>query len=96
MSQQNLVFTNPNEITIPNGGAATTYPSSINVSGLNGTITSLKVTLSNITHTYPDDLDILLIGPTGAKVLLMSDAGWSWDLNNVTLTFDPNNPTQVP
>ena len=90
MSQQNLVFTNPNEITIPNGGAATTYPSSINVSGLNGTITSVKVTLSNITHTYPDDLDVLLIGPTGAKVLLMSDAGWSWDLNNVTLTFDPN------
>ncbi|MBD2269943.1 hypothetical protein H6F62_14560 [Anabaena sp. FACHB-1391] len=90
MSQQNLVFTNPNEITIPNGGAATTYPSSINVSGLNGTITSLKVTLSNISHTYPDDLDVLLIGPTGAKVLLMSDAGWSWDLNNVTLTFDPN------
>ncbi|MDB9523759.1 Calx-beta domain-containing protein, partial [Dolichospermum circinale CS-1225] len=82
--------TNPNEITIPNGGAATTYPSSINVSGLNGTITSLKVTLSNISHTYPDDLDVLLIGPTGAKVLLMSDAGWSWDLNNVTLTFDPN------
>ncbi|MFM6847164.1 MAG: Calx-beta domain-containing protein, partial [Dolichospermum sp.] len=90
MTQQNLVFTNPNEITIPNGGAATTYPSSINVSGLNGTITSVKVTLSNITHTYPDDLDVLLIGPTGAKVLLMSDAGWSWDLNNVTLTFDPN------
>ncbi|MGB3422626.1 MAG: Calx-beta domain-containing protein, partial [Dolichospermum sp.] len=96
MSQQNLVFTNPNEITIPNGGAATTYPSSINVSGLNGTITSLKVTLSNITHTYPDDLDVLLIGPTGAKVLLMSDAGWSWDLNNVTLTFDPNASDFLP
>jgi Ca2+-binding RTX toxin-like protein len=96
MSQQNLVFTNPNEITIPNGGAATTYPSSINVSGLNGTITSVKVTLSNITHTYPDDLDILLIGPTGAKVLLMSDAGWSWDLNNVTLTFDPNASNFLP
>ncbi|MFN6034744.1 MAG: bluetail domain-containing putative surface protein [Dolichospermum sp.] len=47
MSQQNLVFTNPNEITIPNGGAVTTYPSSINVSGLNGTITSVKVTLSD-------------------------------------------------
>ncbi|MBD2141204.1 hypothetical protein H6F39_07375 [Anabaena sp. FACHB-1250] len=96
MSQQNLVFTNPNEITIPNGGAATTYPSSINVSGLNGTITSLKVTLSNISHTYPDDLDVLLIGPTGAKVLLMSDAGWSWDLNNVTLTFDPNATDFLP
>ncbi|WP_168651240.1 S-layer family protein [Dolichospermum sp. UHCC 0352] len=96
MSQQNLVFTNPNEITIPNGGAATTYPSSINVSGLNGTITSLKVTLSNISHTYPDDLDILLIGPTGANILLMSDAGWSWDLNNVTLTFDPNASDFLP
>ncbi|MFN9556699.1 MAG: hypothetical protein ACK56O_20755, partial [Dolichospermum sp.] len=51
MSQQNLVFTNPNEITIPNGGAVTTYPSSINVSGLNGTITSVKVTLSNFAQS---------------------------------------------
>ena len=93
---QHLVFTNPNEIAIPNGGAASTYPSSINVSGLNGTITGLKVTLHNITHTYPDDIDVLLIGPTGAKILLMSDTGWSWDLNNVTLTFDPNASSFLP
>ncbi|MFN9956450.1 MAG: proprotein convertase P-domain-containing protein, partial [bacterium] len=58
--------------------------------GLNGTITDMSVTLEDISHTYPDDLDILLVGPTGAMVLLMSDAGGSWDLNNVTLTFDPN------
>jgi len=41
-----------------------------------------------MSHTYPDDLDILLVGPGGQKVLLMSDAGGGSDVNNITLTFD--------
>ena len=36
---------------------------------------------------FPDDLDLLLVGPTGAALLFMSDAGGSDDVSNVNLTF---------
>jgi subtilisin-like proprotein convertase family protein len=39
-------------------------------------------------HTFPDDIDVLLVGPGGQKLLLMSDAGGSDDLANNTYTFD--------
>ncbi len=84
-----LSFTNPNNITIPSSGAGNPYPSIINVSGLTGNITSLKVTLTNLSHDWSDDIDVLLVSPTGAKSLLMSDVGGNNSLQNVTLTFDP-------
>ena len=83
-------FSNPNAITIPSSGAGNPYPSTINVSGLTGGINSLKVTLTGLSHTWPDDIDVLMVGPSGAKALLMSDVGGSNTLNNVTLVFDPS------
>lgn len=105
------VFSNPAPITPAdrasnnagtNPGIPTTnYPSVINVSGLTGVVTKVTVTFA-ITSTFPDDLDILLVGPTGAMSLVMSDAGGSGDHNNITYTFDqtaaapmPNDPTAV-
>jgi subtilisin-like proprotein convertase family protein len=64
------------------------YPSSIGVSGLAGVISKVAVSLNNLTHTFPDDIDVLLVGPTGANAIIMSDAGGSADANNVTLVFD--------
>ncbi|ARI80598.1 S8 family serine peptidase [Microcystis aeruginosa] len=97
VSEETLpIFSNPNPITIPNIGSSTPYPSTINVSGLSGNINSLKVTLTNLSHTYPDDIDVLLVGPTGTKALLMSDVGGSDDVNNITLTFDPTATSSLP
>ena len=48
---------------------------------------SLTVTLSGITHTWPEDIDLLLVSPTGQKVMLMSDVGGGHSLNGVTLTL---------
>ncbi|HEX5734650.1 MAG TPA: HYR domain-containing protein [Blastocatellia bacterium] len=79
---------NPTSISLPNGGGTSPYPSSIGVSGLTGTISKVTVTLNNINHTFPDDIDVLLVGPTGANAIIMSDAGGGTDANNVTLTFD--------
>lgn len=81
-------FANPGLITIPNSGVATPYPSTINVAGVAGTVSKVTATLTNMNHTFPDDIDILLVGPGGQSVILMSDAGGSPDLVNVTLTFD--------
>src|SRR6266480_1805446 len=72
---QSASFTNSSAITIPDSGAGTPYPSTINVSGTAGTISQVVVKLDGYTHTYPDDLDVLLVSPTGQKVIVMSDAG---------------------
>ncbi|MEN1934089.1 hypothetical protein AAIE21_00445 [Paenibacillus sp. 102] len=81
-------FSNLSPIVIPSAGLATPYPSSINVTGLSGGVTQVTVTIIGLTHTFPDDIDILLVGPQGQNVILMSDAGGFFDVNNVTLTFN--------
>src|SRR5262245_20820591 len=74
-------------VTIPDFGKGTPYPSEITLTHA-ATITDLNVMLFDINHTYPDDVDIMLQGPDGKQVTLMSDAGTNLDLVNVDLTFD--------
>jgi uncharacterized repeat protein (TIGR01451 family) len=81
-------FTNTNNIIIPDHGEAPPYPSVINVSGVTGLISKVTVTLTNVNHTYPDDIDMLLVGPAGQSTLLMSHCGGGGQLNDVSLTFD--------
>ena len=64
------------------------YPSTVGVSGMAGTIAKVTVKLNGLSHTYPDDLDIALVSPSGQAVVLLSDAGGSGDVNGVALTFD--------
>jgi hypothetical protein len=99
-----VVFTNPSPILCAdrasnnagtNPGLPPLYPSNINVAGLTGTITKVTVSFA-ITSTFPDDLDILLIGPTGARSLVLSDAGFTADLVNVSYTFDQAAATAFP
>jgi hypothetical protein len=88
-------FTNAAPTTIPDQGAGTPYPSVINVSGMGGTITNVTVTLRNLSQTWASDLDVLLVGPTGQKVVLMSDAGRG-NANNVTLTLSDAAAAALP
>ena len=94
-----VTFSNPNPIAIPSTGAspvkASPYPSQMSFSGVNGNITKLQLDLQNLAHTYPDDIDILLEGPTGQKAIVMSDAGGSLDIN-VDLLFDDAAPNLLP
>ena len=80
-------FANAANMTIPDQGAADVYPSTINVTGLVGVIDTVTVVLTDVNHTFPADLDILLVGPGGAGVILMSDAGRGEDLVGANLTF---------
>lgn len=77
-------------ISIEDNAAAIPYPSTIAVSGLNGNIAKVKVTLKNISHTWPADFGVLLVSPAGQKVILMQAVGGgsSYPLNNVTVTLD--------
>ena len=62
---------------------------------MSGVISKVIVKLNGLQHTYPDDIDILLVGPGGERVMLMSDAGGSKDVVNVNLTFDSATLTAV-
>ncbi len=82
-------FSNTAAVTIPSVGTATPYPSNITVSGMTS-FTNVAVNLNGFQHTFPDDVDILLVGPTGVKFIVMSDAGSSGAVAapgaNITLT----------
>ena len=82
-------FSNPTPILMPGPGPgnapptpAQPYPSTIVVSGLSGTITDVNLTLNGFDcsdrgndRAYPEDVDILLVGPTGANLVVLSDVG---------------------
>ncbi|HYO49290.1 MAG TPA: S-layer homology domain-containing protein, partial [Chloroflexia bacterium] len=61
-----------------------------------GNIVDVNVTLNNMSHSWPNDVDILLVGPGGQKVIIMSDAGSSLDISNVNLTFDDSAASTLP
>ena len=67
----------PIEIAANGGtaGSAGPYPSNVTVSGMSGTIRNLSITLNNIQHDLTQDMDILLVSPTGQKFIVMSDVG---------------------
>ncbi len=69
-------------------GTGTPYPSTINVTGLPGIVTTLTAKLNRLSHPFPEDLDILLVGPAGQNVMLMSDTGGTHSISNINLTFD--------
>ena len=89
-------FANTTAIIIPatgtgaaTGSPANPYPSNINVSGMIGQITNVKVGLKQFNHTYPGDIDVLLVSPTGQKMILMSDAASGFFITtNVNINLD--------
>lgn len=88
---------------VPTGGAgdfgpAGKYPSSIVISGLSGTVTRATVTLIDLDSSSPDDIDMVITGPNGQQVMLMSDACGEYpaNLEDEDWTFEDAAPTFVP
>jgi subtilisin-like proprotein convertase family protein len=91
---------NSAKITIPSAsqasfeGPADPYPSTITVTDSDfpegSRITDLNVHLNTFTHTFPDDVDVLLVGPgpTPESAILMSDAGGFQAVGSLTLVID--------
>ncbi len=75
-------FWNTSPIDIPNkafvpepdSGPANPYPSLLSVSNVTGFVSGVTVTLSNMSHSYPHDVAMLLVGPDGQSVALMVNA----------------------
>ena len=92
------VYSNTGAITIPSSGSdgrANPYPSTISVTET-GPITDVNVTIAGISHTFPDDVDVLLVAPTGLTTVLMADVGGGLDLANVNLSFDDAASASLP
>ena len=85
-----LLWVMPTPIFIPTNGPASRYPATIEVFGMPTNYALVEVTLVGLTHMRPEDLDILLVSPSGAKIMLISDAGGTNPVFNATLVFHPN------
>jgi len=94
-------FTNVTPITINDSTnpptKATPYPSTIPVTGLSGVVAKITVQLNNFSHAFPDDVDIVLVGPEGQNAVVMSNCGGGHPgANNITLTLDDSASSGVP
>lgn len=90
--------TNPTGDVIPlTMGNALLYPSEITVAGIDSQqVTQVEVTLNGLSHTFPGDLDILLVGPQGQQTILMSDSNGGADFVNLDLTFSAAAELSLP
>lgn len=83
-----MTFTNSNYIGLNDVLAQSApYGTTINVSGVSGVISELKVGINGFTHAFPRDVDILLVSPNGKGLVLLSDVG-SGAASNADLVFD--------
>jgi hypothetical protein len=86
-------FSNPAPIAPAVNGPVVT--STIPVSGLAGTVTKTTATISGISGTTaPSDFDVLLIGPGGQNVMLVSDACPPLPVGQ--MTFDDSASAELP
>lgn len=89
-------FSNSQPITIPIAGPAVPYPSEKNASGFKkGKILDANVTLKNFSHTYPEDVEVML-SHRGVNRTVMSDVGGSFDALNITLKLDDEAALPLP
>jgi hypothetical protein len=73
---------------------------------MTGVVTKVQVVFRNLTHPIANDLDAMVVAPTGANLVVFSDASDANSFSsasNATLTFDdaaastvPNSPGGIP
>lgn len=92
-------FSNAVPITFPvtaSDGRAAPYPSRIVVSGVPNTITQFAVSLSGLSHTWTEDVNVLLVAPGGQRILLMANTNGGANAENITLTFTHDGTATLP
>jgi hypothetical protein len=103
-SAATATFSNTNAIAILDSGTPPTagmpYPSTNVVTGLSGSvITKATVQLFGFAHTFPSDVDIVLVGPHGQNAILMSNVGGQTvktPVTNIDLTLDDDAEANLP
>jgi len=78
---------------------ATPYASSLVVTGLSGSvIAKVTVQLFGLAHTFPDDIDMLLVGPQGQMAMILSNVGGDVrnSVTNINLSLDDDAANFLP
>jgi subtilisin-like proprotein convertase family protein len=78
-------------------GPASPYPSALSVAGLRkGRVLDVNLQINNYSHTCAEDLDVLLVGPSGRNAIAMSDMPGCTNVQNVNLTLDDEGASTWP
>src|SRR5262249_27679506 len=97
LSTNSFTQTNGTPITISaTDGSTAPYPSLISITGADSVVGKVSVSLHGLRHTWPDDLDVLLVSPQGRSVMLLSQAGGGNDVTNLDLTFEDGAGSVLP
>lgn len=88
-------FCSPDFIRGPSDGAATPYPSVINVNGVSGVVTDVDVTIKDYFADEVAGTRLLLVGPGGQSVMLMRWVGIGSG-GPATFRFDDAAPGEMP
>ncbi|MBX7158196.1 MAG: hypothetical protein K1X66_07415 [Verrucomicrobiae bacterium] len=94
-TQAQIFITQQQDIAIPDNTNAVPYPSVITVSNLPTKLIQIEVSFT-LTHTFPDDVDILLVGPEGQSTILMSDCGGSGNITNAPFIITDFTTNSIP
>jgi uncharacterized repeat protein (TIGR01451 family) len=87
IGQHLTTASNSSPIVINDNAAASPYPSTIALTGVSGVINGASVTISNFNHTYPSDVNVMLVGPNGGKAFMLSHCGGGSPVQQAWMTF---------
>jgi subtilisin-like proprotein convertase family protein len=95
-TQASVTSCNSSTIAINDYDIANPYPSTINLAGLGVWTTDVNVTLVGLTHSWLSDVDMLLVGPQGQRLVIFSDVGDDDIVNGLTFTLDDSAAQNLP
>jgi subtilisin-like proprotein convertase family protein len=93
-------YSNPTRIDLAESESSpvsgSLYPSPIVVSRLKGTIRDVNLTLNNLQHDFPENVEVLLVGPRGQTAIMLAHVGTVYDVADMTLRLDDEAKEPLP
>ena len=89
-------FINSSGMSIPPGGMADVYPSQIDVSGMNGSVTGLALAIDRFSHASIQDVNMLLVSPQGQGVIVFSHVSGTRPESNVRVYLTDSSAYYLP
>ena len=87
MSLGVLTFSDPGGVLTITDAATVSRSFGLTTFGLWARVKTLSITLTGLSHTFPDDLDFLFVGPDGTNLAFWSDAGGGTAISNQNNTI---------
>jgi hypothetical protein len=91
----NSAFESTGGITVRDNTTSTPYPSIIRVGNRVGQVSKVRVVIEGFSHQFPEDIDMVLVGPNGKSALLMADVGGNVPVSGKRLMFDSDSANSL-